>query len=187
MTPNRLNDQVDKWTVQAVMAGQHLLRLYRSLGDDKQAATALRTLASSEERARRLRLDPMIVSLRNLFLADHPIEVDAEEAAWRLLLEAQAGLCAFHAVAIGTQGEGKLRGSSTATTKALHAAIKGFRTAFPESMVQEGVRGALHGAARRCAETCVKDVEDLEGEERERVTQSIQDDLLEALSAQVRL
>ena len=41
MTHSALTDTVDSWTVQAVVAGNYLVGLYRTLDDSRQAALAI--------------------------------------------------------------------------------------------------------------------------------------------------
>ena len=58
MTIGKLTAIVDTWTVQAVMASGWLTRLYRSLGDDRQAALAIQVGITGLERLKRKGLQP---------------------------------------------------------------------------------------------------------------------------------
>lgn len=83
--------ELEAW-LQAVMASRWLTRLYRTLRDDHQAATAIQAGAPAEERLKRLGLHGRVSSMDVLFNQDHPEEIQAEEAAWTALIEGHAGL-----------------------------------------------------------------------------------------------
>lgn len=139
------------------MAARHLAGLYRRLGDDRQVATALQSVGSAEERARRLGIEGRVNSAREAFLRQFPNEIEAESAAWQSLIEAQAGICAFHAMVEEDHEKGKpLRGSRIASLKAFKKALLGLRTAFPEPMAQEGIERAVQNASRTCADLFVQ-------------------------------
>lgn len=162
MSSTRLTQQIDDWTIQILMATRHLARLYRILGDDRQAATALQSAGLAEERARRLGIEGGVASARDTFQRQYPDETDAEAAAWQVLVEAQAGICAFHAMVEENHEKGKsLRGSRIASLKAFRKALAGLRTAFPEPMAQDGITRAIHTASRTCAELFAHDLESM--------------------------
>jgi hypothetical protein len=142
---------VDAWTRQALGAAGHLVALYRALDDDRQASCAMRALGACEERARRLglRADPFPVA------AGEP-ETVAEARAWSTLLEAQAGLLAFHAVVGAGPGPG-LQGNRSATHKAFRLALQCLRTAFPEALAAQDSRRALARMAG-CLEAFTQDL-----------------------------
>jgi len=184
---DRLGLLVDACLVQAVGAARHLVRLYRVLGDDKQAATALRMMAPLQARIQRKGLEAQTTALRENLLQDYPQETQAEEAAWRFFLEACAGFLAFHAAVAmgtpGTPGKDPLRGSRNEALRAFREGIKGFRTAFPEAMVQDGVSWAIDSASQVCAETIVGDFTEGETETSESTIRSIKQDIQDALSS----
>lgn len=170
MPSNRLTAYVDAWTVQAVMASRWLTSLYRALRDDRQAAMAAQAGAPAEERLSRLGLQGRIAHLEEHFNLEYHEETQAEEAAWIALIEALAGLSGFFASTNGTDGEPApgLRGARTATYAALQKAIRGFRTAFPSEMVQQGVASAVQKASGTCVDAFMADIED---EDLERLDQ----------------
>jgi hypothetical protein len=157
------------------------------LGDDKQAANAIQTGKPSEERAQRLGLDIQLAAMKALHGEIDPENMLSEARAWGILVEAQAGIRAFHAMADGQTAESSgLQGAENATTKAFEKALHGYRVAFPEEMANEGILKAIEIAATLCAKTFVDDLpdEDLD-EEREAVEKSVYQDILEALTQAV--
>ena len=172
---------VDTWTSEAVVASRYLSRLYRALGDDKQAYRAIQAGAPAAERAQRLGLSSRIAAMQVNFAIDNPDEVQGEAKAWKTLVESQAGLCSFHSMVEG-HSKNALQGSRGATGKAFLQSLDGFRAAFPEPIAHNGIFEALQAAAGRCAETCL---EGLGGEEspdvRSTVILEIHKNILEAL------
>jgi len=172
MTKGRLLHQVDAWMVQTILAARHLARLYRRLGDDKQAAAALESLSPAEAHVRKWRIQVP----RDGLSLDQLGEMEAEALAWEHLLEGQAGVCAFHAVIEA----GKVRGSRKPTERGYLRALKGLHTAFPA-----GVAEACHGRAIRrvstmCADLFIQDLgEEGTPQERERLHRTIQDGILQ--------
>ena len=162
MPSNHLTAYVDTWTVQAVMASRWLTRLYRVFADDRQAAMAAQAGAPAEGRLNRLGLRGQIASLGERFEQEYPEESLAEEAAWTALVEALAGLSAFFASTDSTDGKpaAGLRGARTATYNALQKSIRGFHTAFPDEMVNQGMTLAVQNASRACVEAFLADIEE---------------------------
>ena len=147
MTDTSLTEAVDSWTAQAVMASGYLARLYRGLGDERQADLAAQACGSCGERAQRLGLVARIAALDTTFTLEHPEETIGEEKAWQLLVGAHAGLHAFLGLVDGDE-----QGRATGASKAFHEALRGYRTAFPEEMTIPGIRKAIDAAARHSAE-----------------------------------
>jgi hypothetical protein len=162
MTIGKLTTNVDTWTVQAVVASGWLTRLYRSLGDDRQAALAIQVGKPGMERLSRLGLESRLPAQLEGFLRQHPDETRAEEAAWTLLVEAYGGISAFIAVTDSTDGRAApgLRGTRTATNGAFRKAIQGFHTAFPEEIVGPAVTTATRKAYAQCADAFLADVDE---------------------------
>lgn len=160
MAQSQLSEAVDSWTIQAMVASAYLVKLYRALGDDRQADTALRSCGHCEERAKRLGLQARISERHALFVANHPEDSPGEAKAWQLLVEAQAGLAAFHGIVNDHAKGGSLRGGRTATAKAFHKAMQGYRVAFPVEMASEGIQKAIAFATARCADTFAQDLEE---------------------------
>ena len=185
MATSTLTQTVDFWTAQAVMASGYLLRLYRILGDDRQAAMARQAGGPSEERAQRLGLLAQVAALNIIFEAEHPEETIGEEKAWQILVESHAGLFAFHGLVDNNEKAGSLRGSRTGTTKAFHKALKGYRTAFPEEMTIPGIQKAIENAANRCAEVFSVSVDGATEKEKSDLRREIHANILEALSKEV--
>jgi len=183
MPSNSLTPYVDGWTVQAVMASRWLTRLYRTLRDDRQASTAIQAGAPMEERLKRLGLHGRIASLDARFNQEHPEETRAEEAAWTALVEGQAGLSAFFALTDSTDGKPSpgLRGSRTATYAAFRKAIRGFHTAFPASMAEEGVTLATRKASRTCVDAFLASADEEDPKQREQLRDALDAIVLEAL------
>lgn len=148
---------MDAWTTQAVAASAWLTMLYCRLGDDRMAAMASQSGASCAERAERLGLRARMAAERALVQQQAQAdETLAEETAWKQLIQAEAGLCAFIALP-SEQGESVgLRGKQTQSLKAFQKALQGYRIAFPEVMTQKGIRQAIDEAATSCAESFVE-------------------------------
>jgi hypothetical protein len=180
---SHLSVTVDTWTIQAVVASRYLLRLYRGLGDGKQALTASQAGAQAEERAQRLGLTSGLAALQQLFVEKNPETTEAEAEAWKTLVEAQAGICAFHSMVNETpKGSSGLQGSRTRAAKAFCRSIQGYRVAFPEQIADEGIAKALELAAEKCTEACLKDLGCNEGvEERSTAAEEIHSNIRDAL------
>jgi hypothetical protein len=174
MAQSQLSETVDSWIIQAMVASTYLVKLYRALGDDRQADTALRACGACEERAKRLGLQARIAELHAVFVANHPEDSPGEAKAWQLLVEAQAGLSAFHGIVNDHEKGGSLRGNRTATAKALHKSMQGYRVAFPVEMASEGIQQAIVVATARCADTFVHDLE-ADGDSAQAKTELRQD------------
>ena len=191
MASSLLHQTVDTWTIHAVVASRHLIRLYRALGDDKQASIANHSGGPAEERAQRLGLSVRIATLQATFSDENPEEVAGEAQAWQILVEAQAGICAFHAIADGHSEKSRgLQGARNAFTKAFRRAIQGYRVAFPEQMANEGISKAIRMASERCTTTFMETFnEDVgsEGPSEADVAREIRKDILEALLAEADL
>lgn len=178
-----LSQTVDTWTCQAMVASSHLVSLYRLLGDGRQAALALKARGPCEERAQRLGLQPQMAGLHATFLALNPEEVAGEACAWQWLVEAHAGLAAFHGLAMDATGKAQgLRGNRTATLKAFRHSLQGYRTAFPEEMANEGIHKALEAATARCSEAFVLDAGEVPEPERIALRQELEDMIREAVT-----
>ena len=187
MPSNHLTAYVDAWTVQSVMASRWLTRLYRTLLDDRQAATAIQAGTPAEERLKRLGLQERVVALAEWFSQTYPEETQAEEAAWTALVEAHAGLSAFFAITNSTDGKPApgLRGARTAAYAALHKSIRGFHTAFPEARVKQGVTAALQKAADTCADAFMADLAEEDPERRGQLRAGLEATVFEALEGVV--
>lgn len=185
MTASHLSRAVDTWTAKSAVASRYLLRLYRVLGDDKQAANAMQAGKSSEERARRLGLDTQLAAMKALHGEIDPENMLAEARAWGILVEAHAGICAFHAMVDSQHEKGRsLQGARNTASKALERSIHGYRVAFPEEMANEGILRAIEAAAHICAKTFVDDLSDEDPNmEREVLEKSVYQDILNALVA----
>jgi len=184
MTSSPLNTTIDDWTAQAVSASRFLVGLYRALADDKQVANATQAGAHAEEQATRLGLRSRIAAMRTLFEDQNPMELSREPRAWLILIEAQAGLSAFHSLVDGHERGSSIRGSRTATEKAFLRSLRGYRVAFPDEMTTVGIRWAIENAAARCASSFTLEVDgasDAEQEElRSQLHATILDTLIEA-------
>ena len=181
MISSSLTETVDFWTAQAVMASGYLVRLYRILGDDRQVFLAIQARGPSEERAQRLGLQTRIEALQAVFVAEFPEETIGEKKAWELLVEAQAGHCAFHGLVDDHEKSGSLRGPRTATTKAFHKSLEGYRVAFPDEMTTPGIKQAIERAAKRCAESFTLDLEEATDQVRSDLGKELQANILDAL------
>ena len=181
MISSSLTETVDFWTAQAVMASGYLVRLYRILGDDRQVFIAMQARGPSEERAQRLGLQARIAALQAVFVAEFPEETISEKKAWELLVEAQAGNCAFHGLVDDHEKSGSLRGPRTATTTAFHKSLQGYRTAFPDEMTTPGIKRAIERAAKRCAESFTLELEEATDQERSDLRQELHSNILQAL------
>ena len=182
-TPNRLTAYVDTWTVQAVMTSGWLTRLYRSLRDDRQASLASQAGAPAAERMQRRNLRGRVAPLELRFNQDHPEETLAEEAAWMTLVEAQAGLAAFFAITAPTEEKPTpgLRGARTAAYKAFQKTIRGFRTAFPDEIVSDGVASAVRKAATTCADALLANLEEEDPKKLDHLRAGLEACVFEAL------
>lgn len=176
-----LTQTVDSWTAQAVMTSGYLLRLYRILGDDRQAAIAIQAVGPCGERVQRLGIQAQVAALNIIFEAEHPEETIGEEKAWQLMIEAHAGLCAFHGLVDDHEKGGSLRGNRTGTNKAFHMALRGYRTAFPEEFTALGIKQAVETAATRCADVFSANVEFPTDQEKSDLYQELHANILEAL------
>lgn len=163
VTSTRLIRQIDDWTVQALVSVRYLASFYRRLKDDRQATTALQAVGSAEERARRLRLEGRVIAEKETLLRQFSDETDAEATAWQSLIEAQAGIYAFHALVEEDPDKSKpLRAARIANMKAFRKALAGLRTAFPEAMAQEGIARAVHAASKTSTDLFVQGLESLD-------------------------
>lgn len=185
MANSSLNETVDSWTAQAAQASGHLMRLYRTLGDERQVYIASQASGLSEERTQRLKLQTRIAALNVVFVNEYPEETHGEEKAWQLLIEANAGLSAFHGLVDDHEQGGCIRGARTATNKAFHKALRGYRTAFPEEMTIPGVQQAIEQAALRCAETFSFEVDGTTDQEKSDLRKELHGYILEALRKEV--
>ncbi|WP_285605820.1 hypothetical protein [Geothrix edaphica] len=122
--------------------------------------------------------------MRDIFGDQDEEKLLGEARAWQILVEAQAGVCAFHAMTGDDPGKARgLRGARTASTKALDRAVHGYRVAFPDVMAEAGIRSALEGAASTCVRGFMEDLEgDGPAEDREVLQESIYRDILGALT-----
>ena len=167
MAASPLSQSIDLLTAQVMVASGFLTRLYRALGDARQVAMAQQACGPCEERAQRLGLSVRIKALRDVFAAEHADETQGELRAWETMVEAQAGLLAFHSLVDQDLERGRsLRGSKTQTAKAFQKALRGYRTAFPEEITFPGFQHALETAAGHCAETFALDLPDATEEEK---------------------
>lgn len=154
--PHSLSDLMNRWTLWALRASEHLVRLYRRLGDPRQAASASLAAGPCEERARRLGW-----AHYSSAPVAAPMQAEADEAkeeaqCWAFLVQAHVGVLAFHTVVDPSAGKARgLRGSRTATAKALSHALRGFRTAFPEAMAHPGIEWAVRSALTQFAEAFI--------------------------------
>jgi len=184
MTSSPLNTTIDDWTAQAVVASRFLTGLYRALGDDRQVANATQAGAHAEEQAIRLSLRSRISAMRTLFDDQDPAELSRESRAWQILIEAQAGLSAFHCLVDGHERGSSIRGSRTATEKAFLRSLRGYRVAFPEEMTTVGIQRAIEIAAARCASSFTLEVDGASEQEqvdlRNQLHATILDTLIEA-------
>lgn len=159
ITSNPLSKHVDQLTCQSIRASRLLAKLYRSLGDEKQAANAIQAGAPAEERAHRYGLSAHISSLTLPLSQEDANEVQAEKKAWELLVEAQAGIAALHSMDSRHAGKHRgLRGARNTAKTALCRAVKGYGMAFPEEMVRSGVLRAISSASEYCARVFVTDL-----------------------------
>jgi len=180
--------QVDSWTVQAVASSRWLTQLYRSLGDERQAATANQAGAPALERLNRLKIQSQAASLEKLFSQEFSDETLAEEAAWYSLVEALAGLSAFFAVTadpVGGRITPGLRGPRTATYGAYRKAIRGFRTAFPDEIADRGVTSAAQKATAVCIDALLIGIPEEDPEDRYQLRSELETCVHEALGKAV--
>ncbi|WP_005034620.1 hypothetical protein [Holophaga foetida] len=149
---------MDQWTVDAVAASRHLLKLYRRLGDPKQATRAIQAGQPAEERASRLALAQRHEAFRATLAV--LTEEEGEATAWCQLLEALAGQCAFIAL-VEQEGPARgLQGARQANHRAFTIALQGYRTAFPEPLASQGITSALQDAAATCATNLAQNLEE---------------------------
>lgn len=185
-TRDPLAQSVDAWSVQVVVASHHLLGLYRRLGDEKQAVRANQAGSSAEERCQRLGLHAAIAKQRATIRTEFPDETDSEAYAWRMLVEGQAGLSAFHALVDQDQTKaGTIRGKRRATFRGFQIALQGLRAAFPEEMTTSWIKQAIHQAADICAETLLLGLEEHPDMERPEMYQELHTSIREALEGQL--
>ena len=183
MPPNPLTAYVDTWTVQAVMASRWLTNLYRGFGDDRQAAAATQAGAPSVERLNRLGLRDRVISAKDRFNAEFGEETLAEQAAWKALVEAQAGISAFYAMTDSADKKPPpgFRGSRTTHNKAFGKAIQGFRTAFPDEVAKEGVAAAIRRATTACVDAFLTTLDEVDVESHDLLRSGLEASLTEAL------
>jgi len=181
MPPSSLTATVDHWTAQAVMTSGYLLRLYRILGDDRQASIAMQAVGPCGERVQRLGIQAQVAALNILFTAEYPEETVAEENAWQLMIEAHAGLCAFHGLVDDHEVGKSIRGARTKTNKSFRMALRGYRSAFPEEITIPGIQQAIETAARRCADVFSSSVEFASDQEMSDLRRDLQASIIEAL------
>lgn len=177
-----LPELMNQWTLWALLASEHLVRLYRSLGDDRQAASAMLAAGPCEERARRLGLAYRTAPGSVGFLEGQESETDREAACWAFLVQAHAGVLAFHTVVDpGAASSRGLRGSRSATAKALRRALQGFRTAFPEELAGPWIRGALAAALERFSGAFTAQVRGADDTDRPAIKHELQEVLFGSL------
>jgi len=153
-----LTATADDWTVQAIVASRYLTKLYRGLGDEKQASNAIQVGALMEERAQRLGLLSQAQQHQTTFQAEQTDTTQGEAQAWQVLVEALAGLSAFYAIADAPAPKPTgLQGVRNKTNKAYQKALHSYRVAFPESMANQGIKNAIHRSAHRCTQTLLMD------------------------------
>jgi len=172
-----LNPLVDAWTIRAAVASRYLAWIYRAMGDGRQASNALRAGAPAEERIQRLGLAPRVADGLSLLRTGELEEIEKENQAWQSLVESQAGISAFHAMADGFAGGRRgLRGTRQATGKAFYRAVQGYHIAFPEQIAKEGVSGAIRSAAFACTEAFRADIQEDAG-----LAQELHQNIVDAL------
>ncbi len=179
MPPPALSSIIDALTLQSVVASRWLAGLYRRLQDPRQAMQAIQAGAPAEERARRLGITSRGPEASTAFANQIANEEEGERLAWITLIQAQAGICAFHGVVDGQENAKSLRGPRTAAHRAFEGAIRGFRTAFPEEISKPGIETAIEDAAIRCSQTFVNDLDD--EPDVEGVLRAIREEILIAL------
>jgi hypothetical protein len=187
MSSLQLSAYVNAWTVQAVTASRWLTRLYRSLGDDRQAATAIQAGAFAVERMNRAGLQDQVGPLQERFIQKYRDETQAEESAWTALVEALVGLSAFFSVTGSTDGKPApgLQGARTATYGALRKAIRGFHTAFPDVIVDQDIASAIRNSASACVDAFLADIHETVPERRDSLRVGLEACVLEALGKAV--
>jgi hypothetical protein len=165
-----------------MVASSHLVNLYRMLEDGRQTALALKARGPCEERTRRRGLQARMAELYAAFLALNPEEIAGEACAWQWLVEAQAGLAAFHGLAAEEEaGEPQgVKGDRAAALKALRHSLRGYRTAFPEELADEGIHQALETAAVRCSEAFALDADDVPERDRASLRRELEGIVREA-------
>ena len=188
LSRSHLTSTVNAWTLLAVAASRQLAGLYRALGDGKQAFNAIQAGVPSEERAQRLGLTGRLPNEGVLFGKSDSEVLENEREAWQTLIEAQAGLCAFHGMVADHERARELQGSRNVSNKAFQAALKGYRIAFPEPMASIDIAEAILAAADGCVAAFVKDLEESgESSDFSETAQHVHRSILEALRAEAGL
>ena len=147
---NALNVVIESMTVQAVSSSRFLTGLYRRLADDKQANTAIQAGDASYHYASRKGLMARVPSVLEQYTTIQ--EVEAENKAWVELLQALVALNAFLSMAYEQRPGSGMRGLATAHHRALHKAIQGFKTAFPDYLVESGSIQAIQQGVTACCD-----------------------------------
>jgi hypothetical protein len=177
---------LDEWVLQAVSASRFLTKLYRALGDERQAFTVIRAGSIAENYCAKQRFSGKFPAVLKTDHGD-PAQVAAdEEAAWKQLLEALAGLCAVFAMVDWSRETATgMAGSRTAASAAFRQALRGYLTAFPDTMVREGVAQSLEAAtASICTRTFKLQSEDpTPSPECDRLRQELRKFIQESLAA----
>jgi hypothetical protein len=172
-TSGKLASQVEAWTRQSLQSGRFLVTFYRRLGDEKQASRALEIMVPSEKWMARMGLSPQAEP----WCPEEQDEVAAEAQAWERLLEAQMGICSFHAMMNSP------RGVLNASGRAHRAAIRGMETAFPWEWVTLRRQHLLRKVSTLCARLFVLDMgEEGCAEERAKLYDSIEAGIRQGLS-----
>ena len=185
MSRSHLTSTVDAWTMLAVAASRHLAGLYRALGDGKQAFNAIQAGVPSEERAQRFGLTSRLPDGKAIFGKSDSEVLESESEAWRTLIKAQAGLCAFHGMVADHERARALQGARNVSNKAFQAALRGYRIAFPEPMASDGIAEAILAAADGCVAAFKKDLEESgESSDFSETAQHVHRSILEALKAE---
>lgn len=178
-----LHAWVDRWTLTTVAASQTLVRLYARLGDPTQRARALQGGQAATERMERLRLRPQLPDYLVLFQGGEDVEI--EEKAWESMLQSLLGLSAYYAMAQNTlQGSETrgLRGPQNANHRSTIQAYLGFKTAFPEEVVQSSRKAAIETAAHEAAQG-LREVLEADSPQVEEAVQSLKRILKAALES----
>ena len=185
MTISQLTANVDAWTLQAVVASGWLARLYRSLGDERQAVLAVQVGEPGVKRLGRRGLQQRVPAQAEAFQRQHPEETQAEEAAWGQLVEAYGGISAFIAVTDSSDGRSAsgLRGARTTTNAAFRRAIRGFHTAFPDEIARPAITVAIQRACQGCADAFMANVEEEDPERLAQLRVSLEACVFEAIEA----
>lgn len=126
-----------------------------------------------------------LADLQAVFIAGIPQDSIGEQKGWELIIQAQAGLAAFHGMVDDHEKGGSLRGPRTATTKAFHKSLLGYRTAFPDEITMPGIQRAIEIAATRCAESFAFEVDETTDQEKYALLQELHTNILDALMKEV--